>query len=330
MLDHSNDEIDVRILIKRLYKSRKLIISISILFFFFGIALGFILPKKYSSQTVFIPQNQESSNGSSLSGVASLVGINLNQMSFGGEIPSSMYPEISQSIKFKRSILEKYIDLNNSVTLKMYLINYYGIKQEEKINESQFHVSLSEEKCFKILDKIISIDVNQKDGFVTIKTEMPVAEYSAILAKLSKDILQTIIIENKIESAKQNLEFSENQLAEKKIEFEKIQNRLSYFKDSNLNIVNSSVINEQDKLEAEFNIINAVVEELAKQVEQAKLQVKKDTPVFSTIKEAAIPNSKTSPENFKLIIIFTFIGLLISSVFVLVKDYFSRIYFEIK
>ena len=29
---------------------------------------------------------------------------------------------------------------------------------------------------------------------------------------------------------------------------------------------------------------------LSKQVEQAKLQVTKDTPVFSTIKEAVIPN----------------------------------------
>ena len=49
-------------------------------------------------------------------------------------------------------------------------------------------------------------------------------------------------------------------------------------------------INEKNKLEAEFQIINAVVTELSKQVEQAKLQVKKDTPVFSTIKEAIIPN----------------------------------------
>ena len=43
---------------------------------------------------------------------------------------------------------------------------------------------------------------------------------------------------------------------------------------------------------AEFGIINAVVSELSKQVEQAKLQVTKDTPVF-TIREAVIPNKKS-------------------------------------
>ena len=78
----------------------------------------------------------------------------------------------------------------------------------------------------------------------------------------------------------------------KKLEFDEIQSKLAYFSDSNLNTVNSFVNNEKDKLQAEFQIINAVVTELSKQVEQAKLQVTKDTPVFSTIKEAIIPNKK--------------------------------------
>ena len=77
-----------------------------------------------------------------------------------------------------------------------------------------------------------------------------------LLAKNAKEILQKIIIENKIESARQNLIFSEKQLNEKKIEFDEIQSKLAYFKDSNLNLVNSFVINEKDKLEAEFQIIN--------------------------------------------------------------------------
>ena len=50
---------------------------------------------------------------------------------------------------------------------------------------------------------------------------MSIAEYSAIIAINSKDILQKIIIENKIESARQNLKFSEEQLNEKKLEFDK-------------------------------------------------------------------------------------------------------------
>ena len=65
---------------------------------------------------------------------------------------------------------------------------------------------------------------------------MPIAKYSAIVAKTS-EILQSIIIENKIETAKQNLNFSEKQLNEKKLEFDEIQSKLA-FSDSNLNVVN--------------------------------------------------------------------------------------------
>ena len=57
--------------------------------------------------------------------------------------------------------------------------------------------------------------MSTKDGFVTINSTMPVAEYSAIIAKKSREILQNIIIENKIETARQNLNFSQKQLSEK-------------------------------------------------------------------------------------------------------------------
>ena len=36
--------------------------------------------------------------------------------------------------------------------------------------------------------KLISINVNQKDGFVTINSIMPIAEYSAIVAKNQRNI----------------------------------------------------------------------------------------------------------------------------------------------
>ena len=49
---------------------------------------------------------------------------------------------------------------------------------------------------------------------------MPVTEYSAVLAVKAKKILQEIIINNKIESANQNLIFSQQQLEEKKLIFD--------------------------------------------------------------------------------------------------------------
>ena len=159
---------------------------------------------------------------------------------------------------------------------------------------------------------------------------MPESEFSANTCINAREILQGIVINNKIKSAKQKLEFSEEQLNSKRVEFEQIQNKLSYFNDSNLNIVTSSVINERDKLEANFQIINAVMVELSKQVEQRKLQVSEDTPVFSVIKEANMPVKKSSPKRTQMVLIFGFIGLVFSLLYVILKKPLKDIILEIK
>ena len=324
-----DDEIDLVEILRKIYKSKKIILIISFFFALLGVAVALISTVKYSSETIFITQNQES-NSSSLSGVASLVGINLGTSNFGGEIPSSMYPQVSNSPKFKRLLLNSYIDFDNKINLKQYLIDYYKLNIEnDKIN-SDLYISELENDCFKIIDKIITININQKDGFISLSSTFPVAEYSANLTINAKEILQEIIINNKIESANQNLIFSQRQLEEKKLIFDEIQAKLAYFSDSNLNSVNSFVINERGKLEAEFQIINAVVTELSKQVEQAKLQVSKDTPVFSTIKEAVIPVERTSPKRTQIVLIFGFTGLIISIISVLIFQPLRKILLEIQ
>ena len=280
---NSNDEIDIIEIFKIIFNAKKLVILITVLFIFAGITFALLSPIKFSSSTVFIPQNQEGST-SSLSGVASLVGINLGASNMVGEIPSSMYPQIAESPKFKKLLLSEIINKKNKVSLKDYIVEYYELNLDDDNIGSSLAISPLDEACFVLLNKIISINVNQKDGYVTISSEMGNATYSAIVSNKAKEILQKIIIENKIENARQNLIFSKKQLADKKLEFDEIQSKLAYFSDSNLNTVNTFVINEKNKLDAEFQIISSVVTELSKQVETAKLQVTKDTPVFSTIR----------------------------------------------
>ena len=329
MNTNSNDEIDLIDLLKKLYNSRKLIVYITIIFSIMGIAFALLLPVKYNSTTIFITQNQETGS-SSLSGVASLVGINLGSSSFGGEIPATMYPQIVQSVKFKRLLLQEIVDEKNNITLENFIAKHYSIEEIKEQNTSDLGMTLNEEQYFNILTEILNVSVNQKDGFISISSEMPNAEYSAKVAKFSRELLQNIIIENKIETARQNLIFSEGQLIEKKKEFDDIYSKLAFFSDSNLNSVNSFVLNEKNKLESEFQIISAVVEEISKQVEQAKLQLKKDTPVFSTIQEAVIPLKKSSPKRAQLVIIFGFLGLVASCIIVLIREPLKNIFFEIK
>ena len=320
MSNYDNDFIDIVHIIKKLIKEKKIVFFISITFVLTGIIISLLQPIIYTSSTTFIPQTQEISN-SNLSGVANLIGLNLGISNSGKEISSTMYPKISESPEFKRLLLSEVIDKKSDLTLKKYLIDYYDIVDEKAEKSTDIKISFVEQKCFEIIGAILEIEVSEADGFVTISASMNDAEYSAQVANLSKNILQRIIIDNKIESANQNLIYAEKQLEEKKLIFDEIHARLAYFTDSNLNSINSFLINEKNKLQAEFDIINSVVAELSTQVEQARLQVKKDTPVFSTINKAYIPNYRSSPNRKRIVIIFSFIGFTLSVFFVLIKDY---------
>jgi len=326
----SSDEIDLIKILKTIWNGKKIIITISSFFILAGIIVSLLSPVLYTSSTIFIPSSQESSTGSSLSGVASLVGINLGGISSGNDISPSIYPKVSESVEFKRLLLEGFIDEKKQIKMKNFLIDYYKIDNNSKINNSNISfVSELENDLFDIINEILTININQKDGFVTISTNMPESEYAAYAAINARNILQKIIINNKIKSAKQNLKFSEEQLKSKRIEFNDIQNKLGYFNDSNLNIVTSAIINERESLEAEFQIINAVIVELSKQVEQNKLQVSKDTPVFSIIKEATMPISRSSPKRTQMVVVFGFIGFIISIAYVVLKNPLLQIVNEI-
>ena len=329
MDNNNSDEIDLIELLKIAWNSRKQIIIISFVFVLVGIAAALLSPIVYTSSTTFINSQTESSSGSGLSGVASLVGINLGGMSSGSEIPPTMYPQIGQSIEFKRALLDSYIDEKEQIKLGSFLASYNSIEKSVTENSNKLFISEFENQLFDVMNGVISIGVNQKDGFVTILANMSESEYAANTCINAREILQEIVINNKIKSAKQKLEYSEKQLASKRIEFEEIQNKLAYFNDSNLNLVTSSVINERDKLEAEFQIINAVMIELSKQVEQRKLQVSEDTPVFSIIKEASMPVFRASPKRTQMVLIFGFIGLVASILYTLIKGPVAQILKEI-
>ena len=179
---------------------------------------------------------------------------------------------------------------------------------------------VEEEKLFDDLDGIISISVNAKEGFVTLSVTVGDASASAYIAKGAQEILQKTVIDYKIKSAKEILAFNKRELDLKKKEFDSLQNKLALFKDGNLNIIDSRFENELNKLESEFNIVSAVYQELNKQLEQSKLQVSKDTPIFSVIKPVTIPNERSAPKRSLMVMVYGFIGFIVSCGFILIKE----------
>ena len=106
---------------------------------------------------------------------------------------------------------------------------------------------------------------------------------------------------------------------------EAIQDELATFRDQHQNISSRLFKNKLSHLESELASASVVNEELAKQIEQARIQVSKGTPVFTIIDPVVIPNHRTSPRRTLIVVIFTFLGGVLGLGYTLAKEPFAKI-----
>ena len=111
----SDDEIDLIVLLKKVYLEKKFILKTSILAALFGIVYALFQPNEFTSSTTFIPQLSSGvkAGGSSLSGLASLAGINIGSMESSSEFPPTLYPQVVNGIPFQLDLLSSKITVGN-------------------------------------------------------------------------------------------------------------------------------------------------------------------------------------------------------------------------
>lgn len=341
----NEDSIDVIALLGSLWKSRKFVLKSTAIFFVLGVLIALLSPVKYSASTVFVPQlGSDVKAPSGLSSLASLAGINLSQGSPTGDISPLLYPNLSSNIPFKLQLLTESItsSSNAQIDVKSYLlsqtegINFIGTikkytiglpgmlfsKSKELTSSQSTLITLTEEQqeLLESLSEKYSVSVNEKEGYVSVSAIDKDPVVSAELVRVVTSNLQNEIIKKRLEKVQNNLDFTQKQYDQKKLEFERIQDKLARFKDRNQNISNALFLNELERIEAEYSIALTVVSELANQVESAKLQVNKDTPIFSVIDPVTIPTEREMPKRKLIVLIWLFLGVVISSAFVLIKE----------
>ena len=340
---HKDDEIDLLALLKTVFVARRFVIKTTILFAVLGIILAVVSPTKYTASSTFVPQLSEGQTNSSLGGLASLAGINLSAImgSQPQEISPSLYPQIAESVPYRLALLDATVESNTSFRdyiltqsggvailplLKKYTIGLPGLllnKQtdnNENLDTSLFQITEQDKDLFEFLAQVVSIQVDDQEGLVSISVELADRMVAAQLAQAATDLLQSNIIAFKSQSARNNLDFIESQFESKRQEFEQIQDSIAVFKDQNLNITSSLYQNQLTRLESQFTVTSSVFQELAGQVEQAKIQVNKDTPIFTIIEPVSVPLERSKPKRTMMVIVWAFLGGLFSVGWVLVKS----------
>lgn len=335
----NDEEIDLIALARTLWEGRRTVIRTVIIFLVLGLLIAIFSPKEYTATTTMVPQiNGSSAKMGGLSSLASLAGFNLDMNMGGNEISPMLYPRIVSSISYQIEIMNsdyKFDDLETEVNLYDYYTEHYkpglfdilkkytiqlpgliinslkrGDNSRKIVNDTTV-ISVTQEQ-YKVLKKIqnqLYLTVNEKEGYLTLNAIFHQPELSAQIAHKGLLLLQEYIIEFKIEKAKAQFEFIEDRYSETKKEFENAQEKLALYRDANRNINSAVAQTEEEQLQNEYRIAFEVYSEMAKQLEQARIKLKEDTPAFAVIEKVVVPVEKSKPKRLLILILWTTLGI---------------------
>ncbi|MGL1887866.1 MAG: Wzz/FepE/Etk N-terminal domain-containing protein [Reichenbachiella sp.] len=346
------DEIDLIELAKTIWAGRNFIVKVTVGFILFGLLIAFTSPVEYEASIKLLPESQESGlNVGGLGGLAGLAGINLGSISTGGGVLSpQLYPEIVNSLPLVLELFNDTLTFENEkvrTTSKMYFKEYpsvsflgYVLKYSiglpgliknafitppevlgAKLKEEFLRFSRVEWNMIEGFKKRIKVSLDEQSGIITISSKMPDALAAAQLTKKVELLITEAVIKYKTDKAISNLKFIEETFGQAKAKFEYVQLKLAKATDRNRNVSSSTAQIELRKMENEYDVAFEVYKGLASQVEQAKIKLKEETPVFTVLEPVRIPEKKSEPNRPIILILFSFIGILTALSLTLLKNF---------
>ena len=352
--EEEEEGIDFIALIKTLWDGRRTVIIWTCIFIALGLIAALTMQRKYTVTTVMVPQTS-SKGGSSLSSLASLAGVDLSSTS-SAEISPLIYPKIVSSIPFRLELLYTPLHFNKVDTpvdmmtysqeyakptrmgaVKKYTIGLPSLlmkairgKKEDTVppdstSEGPKPLVITNEEG-EMLEKIgesVSLMVDKKEGFLTLTVKGIEPIQTAELAMKALQLLQDEVTRLQTEKAQSDLDYIQARYDEAKAEAEQYQERLAVITDRSQSMTTTRDRIERDRIQSKYTIANSIYTEMAKQLEQSKMQVKKDTPVFTIIQPVQVP-IKSSNSRVRTLILWTFLGGVIGCGIVLSKGWMPK------
>lgn len=354
--------IDIVAIIRQLWDGRKTVLICLGIFMALGLIAALTMKRTYTVQTVMVPQLNSRQNNS-LGSLAALMGIDLGVQASTADLSPLVYPEIVNSVPYRLELMHTplhYTKVDHPISMFDYAMGGYdkpsifsyvlrytiglpgliinairGPQPEIEYNvessgeggepvQRPIVVSVAEQKMLDVFGRVVSLDVNKKEGFITLMVNGSEPIQTAELAMKAQNLLQNELTRHRVEKSESELKYVQERFEEIKKENDYYQEQLAAINDRSQGFTGTRDRIERDRIQAKYNVSNAIFNELAKQLEQAKMQVKKDTPVYAVIQPVTIP-MKPSNSRAKKLIVWTFFGGIVGCGIVIGKGYMPKL-----
>jgi uncharacterized protein involved in exopolysaccharide biosynthesis len=328
-------EIDLMEIVKKFWEHRRFILKVSGIGALAGIIIAFSIPKEYTTTVILAPESGSGAAGN-MGALASMVGINIPTGGDKSEISPELYPNIVSSTPFLLGLLNIPVaDTKRKIDTSLYsylqdyqrgtwwgfvfglpgkLLSLFASKQEDggaaAASEQPIRLSGKKNAVLNGLSERITVAVDKKTGVITLSSTMQSPEISALIADTVVSYLQAYVISYRTQKARLDLAFTQTLYDEAQTQYYLAQQNYAGFQDENLGVVSARYATRQERFQNEMNLAFSVYNQMAQQLQLAKVKVQNITPVYTIIQPPVIPLKATSPKKMIILVGCLFLALI--------------------
>ena len=282
--------------------------------------LLFLASPYYEGTVTILPEYGSKSTLSGLSQLATLAGVKV-----GEGAPTEIY----QNLITSESVLEPVIRKNYETKKFDHPVNlfeYYEIENKKDGYSRTDFLAL-----FRILRGSINSKVDRFTKILDITVTMPESRLAADVVNAIVESLDEYIRTKRKSYALEQIFYLEKRTAQVRDSLTRAEERLKSFREQNRIVTHSpQLMLEQGRLLREVEILQTVYIELNKQLEIAKIDDIRETPVVNLKEPAKDPVIKAGPVRTRTLITIMILSVLFSVAFFLLRPNLKKYYSILK
>ena len=345
---NSEMTIDIGKIFKVIKINKWTILIVTIFSAALGIFIAVNIPNEYASQVQILPELESKDAAGGLSkfkSLAGLAGVDLGGMGGTDAVRPDLYPNILQSTPFlmnvmnmkvyaskykKTMIMSKFMEENENQELSTRIFGKSDDKEKDMpiinpqtIPLETIRLDKKQDDLIKDLQKRVGTTLDKKTGVISISAKMQDPVIAATIVRYAQDYLTNYVVNYRTEKTLKDIKFLGERLNEAKRRYDNALYSYSSYQDRNKGLFLNIAKDQGKKLQYEVDLSYNLYSELAKQLEEAKIKVHRETPIFKVLEPAQIPVKKSEPKRSVMVIGFAFLGLILSMFYVLIRNYKS-------
>jgi hypothetical protein len=307
---------------------------------------SYAIKPEYRATMKVIPY-RSAAPASGLSSLAGLAGFRLPNGVMDQTISEDMYPTVIRSLDFQRKLAEMPLvfqgeselisaldyfqrptnqslivrftsALSNVPSYTLELLRGSPPVYESKVGGGNVKLeSLDREyvAAVKAIGGRVSLATDKKTFVLDVSATMPDPYAAADIVRSAVSLLAAEIIRYETSKARDQLDYLLRELESARGRLALADRRLADFADRNRAVSSEVALVERRRLQDEYDLAFEVFRQFSREVEQAKIKVNQDLPVFATLENVTVPSVRAKPHRVQMAFRAFFVSLALMMIF---------------